>query len=265
MSDTLRVTAIELDPGNDRADALRRAVEAVSALPAGTDIALLPEMLTTGFLCQADSARQGVTLPDDGTLDTLRALSHEKGLAICGSLIMADTPDSPLYNRAFFIEPGGDEHYYDKYHLFTVSGEQEVYARGTKRPPLIRFRGWNIMPAVCFDLRFPVWLRNDAGSYDLLLIVANWPEARTYAWQQLLIARAIENQAYVAGCNRRGSLGKVTYSGDSMIIDPYGKPVGTPGEAAGTPTVGAALSKSALIDFREKFPVYLEPDPRQPL
>ncbi|WP_316045711.1 nitrilase-related carbon-nitrogen hydrolase, partial [Escherichia coli] len=71
---------------------------------------------------------------------------------------------------------------------------------------IVQWRGWRILPLICYDLRFPIWSRN-RNDYDLALYVANWPAPRSLHWQTLLTARAIENQAYVAGCNRVGTDG----------------------------------------------------------
>src|SRR3954465_9314160 len=106
---------------------------------------------------------------------------------------------------------------YDKRHLFTLAQEQNTYTGGEKRL-IVTWKDWRICPLVCYDLRFPVWSRNDARNkkYDVLIYVANWPEKRVYAWKQLLIARAIENQSYVIGLNRIGKDGSgFNHTGDS--------------------------------------------------
>ena len=133
---------------------------------------------------------------------TLAEVMKKYNVAIAGSFIARTA--NKIYNRAFFIESSGDETYYDKHHIFSIGGEQEVFTAGDSQPRVVRYRGWNIMLAVCYDLRFPVWLRNTNNKYDLLLVVANWPKARIYTWEHLLIARAIENECYVCGVNRIG-------------------------------------------------------------
>ena len=147
---------------------------------------------------------------------------------------------------------------YDKRHLFRFAKETDHYSAGTERVG-VEWRGWRVLLQICFDLRFPVFARN-RGDYDAILYVANWPEARRYPWSQLLIARAIENQCYVAGVNRVGMDGKGNhYTGDSVMIDPRGAVLGSvsPG-AEGCTTV--VLDATALTDFREKFPVGLDAD-----
>ena len=141
---------------------------------------------------------------------------------------------------------------------FSISGEDAVYTRGDRPRPVFRFRGWNISMAVCFDLRFPAWLRNNSTNpYDLLIIMSNWPDSRARAWQQLIIARAIENQAYVAGCNCKGADDYGAYSGTSLIIDPKGVDINEPFNDLITT---ATLSLNSLHTFRSKFPVLEEGD-----
>lgn len=256
MSDLLRVAAVQLAiVDGDKESTLEAMREAIELLPAGTDVAVLPEMFNTGFVCDAGKARELAEPVNGESMNLVRELARRHNVAVCGSIIVSD--DGKLYNRAFFVEPTGDEYYYDKRHLFSPGGEDKVYERGQAPMPVIRYRGWNIALAVCFDLRFPAWLRNAGARYDLLTVVANWPDSREYAWRQLLVARAIENQCYVVGCNRRGSDNTASYSGCSVIVEPKGHTVGTVDDLA---TLYAELSRSSLRHFREKFPVLDEAD-----
>lgn len=256
MSDILKVAALQLDIARgDRDENLSRVGAALERLPAGIDVLMLPEMFSTGFICNPDDAVGMGERMDGPTLNRLRRWAGEFSVAMCGSMIVR--VDDKVFNRAFFIEPSGDEYFYDKHHLFSFSGEDRAYSRGESLMPVFRYRGWNLAMAVCFDLRFPAWLRNRHGEYDALLLMANWPDSREYAWRHLLIARAIENQAYVVGCNRGGSDDFGVYSGSSMIVDPKGQPVHSELDGG---VIVADLSRSELKAFREKFPVYLEGD-----
>jgi predicted amidohydrolase len=121
------------------------------------------------------------------------------------------------------MRPDGSHEQYDKRHLFGFGEEDKHYTAGTKKL-FVELNGWKICPVICYDLRFPVWLRNNNEEYDLLLIVANWPERRSLHWRSLIPARAIENQTFVVAVNRVGHDGnEVFHSGDSMCIDPNGK------------------------------------------
>jgi predicted amidohydrolase len=119
----------------------------------------------------------------------------------------------------------GTYEYYDKRHLFGLGEEDQHYSAGSKKL-VVELNGWKICPVICYDLRFPVWLRNKDEVYDMLLVVANWPEKRSLHWRTLIPARAVENQAFVVAVNRVGHDGNEVYhSGDSMCIDPNGKVV----------------------------------------
>lgn len=257
MSDILKTAAIQLDISwSSKEENMHKVFDALSSLQSYIDIAVLPEMFTTGFICVPDDARRLAEPMDGMTLNTLRQWSQKFGMALCGSFIALE--DDRVYNRAFFIDPSGDEYYYDKHHLFSISGEDDAYSPGTEIMPIFNFKGWNISMAVCFDLRFPAWLRNNnVTPYDLLIIMSNWPDSRVYAWKHLLIARAIENQAYVLGCNRSGSDNYGVYSGASMIIDPKGRPIQ---QAVDDNLCTGELSRSDLEIFRKKFPVLNETD-----
>ncbi len=223
-----------------------------------TDLVVLPETFSTGFPAGMDKeAIRGMAERNTGaTIDFVKALAHRHNVAIAGSFV-ADSGGS-LYNRAFFIEPNGEETFADKRHLFTMAGEHESFSRGHGRLK-VRFRGWNISMIVCYDVRFPVWCRNVRTEYDLLLAVANWPTVRVDAWNKLLVARAIENEAYVCGVDCAGTdPGGFEYDGSSMAIDFKGKDVTVKGADG---LLYASLSLEKLERFRAKFPAWQDADP----
>jgi len=183
--------------------------------------------------------------------------------AICGSVQIR--ADGGVFNRLLFVKPDGEFHFYDKRHLFRYAREHERYAAGRDRLTL-DWKGWRICPQVCYDLRFPVFSRNRFNveregmlDYDLLIFVANWPSARSYAWKTLLRARAIENLCFVAGVNRVGTDGNgLNYSGDSALIDFMGHPLS---EATDEEVVSTTLLQAApLIAHRDHFPAMLDAD-----
>lgn len=181
-----------------------------------TDVIVLPEMFSTGFSMNAETLAE---VPDGPTMQWMQQMAEEKDCCIVGSLIILE--GDHYYNRLIWMFADGHYEKYDKRHLFSLAGEEAIFTAGWERL-LIEVKGWSICPLICYDLRFPVWSRfkND---YDVLIYVANWPEKRVYAWQQLLIARAIENQCYTIGVNRIGADGNTVYhSGNSAIIDPMG-------------------------------------------
>jgi predicted amidohydrolase len=218
-----------------------------------TDLVILPEMFNTGFTTQPDHVAENM---DGPTIQWLRMTSTTLKSAICGSLIIWE--NEKYFNRFVFITPEGDIRHYDKRHLFSMGGEDKNFARGGKRL-VLSFKGWNILPMICYDLRFPVWSKNTwrDGQYefDLMIYVASWPEVRNQAWKALLPARAMENLAYVAAVSRIGTDGNnITHSGDSIVIDPKGQPV-LIFEPYKESIQTIALARKELIDFREKFNV----------
>jgi omega-amidase len=225
----------------------------LASLAGTTDLIVLPEMFTTGFTM----APEGLAEPHEGpTLGWMRQQAGRLGAALCGSII-TQTADGYV-NRLLFVTPEGAVHHYDKRHLFRMANEHQHYEAGTCRA-LIDYLGWRILPTVCYDLRFPVFLRN-RSDYDLLLCVANWPAARRHPWRVLLQARAIENLCYVAGVNRVGQDGKgYDYSGDSMLVDFKGQALLD--HSAGTAFVETVtLSAAALGRFRDAFPAWQDAD-----
>lgn len=257
---TLKVAALSLDVvWTDRDEniyAVRRALKNVAP---DTDIVVLPELFTTGFITDPDTvSRMAEDWDTSDTVEQLRAIAAKFNMALAGSML-ARVPGGDIVNRGFFIEPSGETTVYDKKHLFGLSTEARDLVGGTRPVPVIRFRGWNIALAICYDVRFPVWLRNSGGRYDALLVPANWPQKRGYAWQQLLIARAIENQAYVVGVNRSGSDDYGDYTGLTFAYDYAGQPILT--TDPDSPTVAMAmLDKARMEKYRTNFPFLADAD-----
>lgn len=251
----LRVAALPLDSVIADVEANIAAVEkAMEQLPRDTDILVLPELFSTGFTDEADVLLPLAEDKNGRTMTAVRALAARHNCAIAGSYLALD--GEQVFNRAFFVEPSGEESFYDKRHLFSLSSEASMMQRGQRHCPAIRFRRWNIGMVVCYDVRFPAWCRNTDCRYDILLVPANWPQSRAYAWEHLLIARAIENQTVVVGANRSGSDKFGTYDGLSFIFDCLGKSVGV----QDGPFVVADLSRARQDSFRQAFPVWKDAD-----
>ncbi|MDY3932107.1 MAG: nitrilase-related carbon-nitrogen hydrolase [Muribaculaceae bacterium] len=258
MSRNLNICGIPLNSvWCDKQSNLEALEQNLSTQPSTIDIVVLPEMFSTGFVINdknqvAELAERNI----DDTIYCIKKLSAKYNIAICGSHIART--NTRFYNRAFFIEPSGDEVYYDKHHLFSYGNEQTVYSSGNSLPPIIRFRGWNIMPIICYDLRFPVWCRNVGRKYDLMIVMANWPKVRERAWDQLLIARAIENQCYVCGINRTGTDGNsIVYPDDSSyIIDYKGNII----SEKRNEIIFASLDYEKYSKFNEKFTALSDAD-----
>ena len=199
----------------DAAENLRHAEELIKSQP-GADVYVLPEMFTTGFCMEPSRIAEPMEGP---TLAWMRRVASETDAAIVGS-VATIAPEGGYKNRMYFAEPDGQVFHYDKRHLFSYSGEDKHYEAGRERV-IIEWRGVRFLLQVCYDLRFPVFARN-CDDYDVALYVANWPDKRRMAWDLLLRARAIENQAVVIGVNRVGTDPMCNYDGGTAAIDFFG-------------------------------------------
>jgi len=228
----------------------------LAPLAQATDLVVLPEMFTTGFSMQSNALAES---PGGESHLWLARMANAIDAALLGSLIVRDDQGPGVYNRLLIALPGAQMLHYDKRHLFRMAGEHEHYAAG-QQSIVFTWRGARICPLVCYDLRFPVWSRRRAElDYELLVYVANWPDRRRSAWQKLLRARAIENQAFTIGVNRIGTDGNdVQYVGDSSVCDFLGEPIVEFGSHEATATVG--LDLASLRKFRDRFPVHLDAD-----
>ena len=250
----LNVTLIQSELTWENVDAnLAMFSRKIESIDTATDLIVLPEMFTTGFSMQADKLAQTM---DGSAVTWLRQTAAHKGTAIVGSMIIAE--QGKFYNRLLWA--GADEQLfiYDKKHLFRFAGEEKVYTPGT-RLLTIEIGGWKIRLFICYDLRFPGWIRNLGPSYDVALFIANWPEKRSLHWRTLLRARAIENQCYVIGLNRVGKDGRdFNHSGDSAVIDATGEILFEHSHTEIIQTI--ALSHAHLQTSRQTFPAWMDAD-----
>lgn len=254
----LRVTLIQDVLHWEDPEANRRHFDNLFEGLPDTDLILLPEMFNTGFTVEPARVAEAI---DGPTVRWMREHAVQKEVAISGSLIIKE--EGSFYNRLIFMRPDGRIAYYDKRHLFRMGGEHERFGMGIRRV-VVNYKGWRILPLVCYDLRFPVWSRNrmmDGGfEYDVALYLANWPGARSHPWKALLTARAIENQAYVLGLNRIGEDGQgISYTGDSRVIGPKGE-ILKEAQRGKAEIIHAELSAEELFAFRDKFQVGLDWD-----
>ncbi|MBS1573594.1 MAG: nitrilase family protein [Bacteroidetes bacterium] len=206
------------------------------------DIIVLPEMFSTGFCMDANE----IADQKNETLQWMINLATTKQTAIAGSVAVRE--NGKFFNRFYFVFPDGSYDFYDKRHLFSYSGEDKVYTPGKERK-IINYKGFRILLQICYDLRFPVFSRNN-DDYDAVFFVANWPESRVVAWNHLLKARAIENQAFVFGVNRIGTDGNnLTYTKSSHCFSFDGEEISVIEDEV----FYATLDKDQLLSFREKF------------
>jgi omega-amidase len=247
----------------DRDKNLAHFDERIKAIGQETHVIVLPEMFTTGFSMVPEKVSEPANGP---AFEWMKEKAAETRAAIVGSVAVKE--DGHFYNRLYWVEPTGNWYKYDKRHLFRIAGEDRQYSAGNERM-VIEFRGWRFMPLICYDLRFPVWSRNrfvknsptsSEAEYDVLIYVANWPATRVYPWKHLLIARAIENQAFVVGVNRVGKDGHgYDHNGDSMVISFKGEVLSEP--VAGVESIQTIdLDRDPQDEFRAMFPVGIDAD-----
>ena len=219
-------------------------------------LVVLPEMFGTGFTMNPQLWAETM---DGETVQWMKDMSADR--MICGSLAIKENGN--FYNRFLAIYKGGVVAQYNKRHLFSYAGEQNAYTHGDEIC-VFEYQGWKIAPFVCYDLRFPAWIRKTllqdrTAIPQCLLFVANWPSARITAWHALLKARAIENQAYVVGVNRIGNDGNgIAHNGHSQVLRFDGDALLPPHEREGIAHV--VIEKGPLDLFRSKFPFLNDAD-----
>jgi len=252
-ADVLKVAFIQfnIEWENDSANLIRLS-SIINNSAATFDLLVLPEMFHCGFTMKPQNSAQTM---DGPVIQWMKATAALKQCAICGGVVVVE--DGQFYNRLIFVDPNGEIQFYNKRHLFRMSGEHEIYKAGSSQV-VIDFKGWRIMPLICYDLRFPVWSRN-VTNCDLMIYIANWPTPRRDAWNILLKARAIENQCYVMGVNHVGTDPFVAYSGDSAIIDAKGIALDEAFDNVDVLHV-VDLECKTLDVFRSRFPVLLDRD-----
>lgn len=230
----------------------------LGALDSGTQLVVVPELFTTNFIPNSDVIAKLAEPIDGHTMTTVMNWAARHDIAICGSFLSTDG-NGKYFNRGFIVLPTGETSFYDKRHLFRLGGEHDLLTPGKKESPVVNFKSWNLKMSICYDIRFPVWNRAVNCDYDCLLVPANWPDARSYAWRQLLIARAIENQTYVVGANRTGTDGSGNYAlSELLIYNNWGKEISQCDDT--NEIVTATLDGERLSIDRKRFPVWLDED-----
>ncbi len=256
----MKTTLIQLDiEWGNPLENIRRVEHLMEEAPE-SDLYVLPEMWSTGFATEplniAENEEHSVSL------QWMHSTAKRLNCAISGSLAIK-LPNTDIYvNRHYFIDGRSESvTYYDKHHLFTYGHEDRYYQPGDAHS-IVEYCGFRILLLTCYDLRFPVWSRYaDALQYDAIIAVANWPESRQNAWQILTRARAMENQAYLIGCNRVGDDEYSHYRGQSAIISPIGKTL-VSCRANSEETASFLLNLETIVHQRSKFKVLDDRDVR---
>lgn len=217
-----------------------------------SDLILLPETFATGFAINLDCAE-----PENGKVLTwLKAQAHKHNAVIAGSVFV--TQGSKKANRFYWVQPNGKVDFYDKRHLFCLGNEGDFVVAGQARK-VFTINGFKLLPQVCYDLRFPVFQRNN-NDYDVMINIANWPAVRRHVWDTLLMARAMENVCYVVGVNRIGDdANGVAHNGGTAVYDFKGDALVKAADNSQA-LITITLYKAPLNDFKAKFPAHLDAD-----
>jgi predicted amidohydrolase len=248
MTEILNLALVQADTRFDTVEGnLSMLEEMISHHRDKADIYLFPELFNTGYRNAFTMRPETMNGPSHRWM---KLMAERTGAVMSGSITIAE--GGKVWNRLLFVQPDGITQHYDKVNVFAYSGEDKVFAAG-QDCQRFEWQGWNIKPMICFDLRFPETARNQVPYYDLILLPAHWPEARIPAWDKLLPARAIENQAYLAAVNRIGKEGESVYCGHSVVLDFMGNPLNSNIlETEGIFTF--RLEKEKLLRFRKSFP-----------
>lgn len=242
----------------DKKANLQMLEEKINGIEEKTQVVVLPEMFSTGFSMKPEQLAETM---DGETVAWMKRIAATKKIILTGSVIIEENGN--YFNRSIWMLPNGQYGFYDKRHLFAFAQEDKHYTAGTRRF-IASANGLRVNLLVCYDLRFPVWARQQADEeqsleYDVLIYMANWPERRNTAWKTLLQARAIENQCYVIGVNRVGNDGNDIYhSGDSMVISPLGEVLYHKAHDEDIFTI--TLKKEDLEEVRRKFQFWRDAD-----
>lgn len=248
----MKITLLQRDIIWADPEANIRKNECLFSVEGGSDLYIFPEMFSTGFCTKPEDTAEPAP---SRTLTWMQSKAAQYHCALAGSIAVME--GGKYFNRFYFVSPDGSVAQYDKKHLFTFGGEHLRFTPGEERV-VITYKGVRILLQICYDLRFPVWSRN-RGDYDMIIYVASWPKPRTNAWKQLLRARAIENQCYVAGVNRCGSDPYCDYEGGTVVLDPYGDVMAACPDGVES-QISAEINMAQLEEIRKKFPVLDDAD-----
>ncbi len=252
MNRYLNIAGIQLDIIWEDKEANFQKIRAIlSRLDSKPDLIVLPETFATGFTMKSEDFSE----PQMGITEKfLIEMAKKTGSTIGGSWIEKN-PEGMPFNSFSIARPSGIiTNRYHKIHPFSFAEEDKFFTSG-ERTETFELNGFHISLLICYDLRFPEVFRKTAGSTDIYLVVANWPEARIEHWLTLLKARAIENQAYVVGINRVGYAGRknqLYHNGNSAFFDPYGK--GEILETKNEDILKVRVSSKEVKEFRDRFP-----------
>ena len=219
MNSNLEISIFQIDLAYKDKSKNYNTIDLLSEKINKTDIILLPEMFNTSFVPSDISLAEKM---DGPSIKWMKSLSKRKNASVVATLMIKE--NDQYYNRLVWVSKYGEIYTYDKCHLFSLAKEDYTLTKGTSKI-IISENGWNICPLICYDIRFPVFCRNQ-DDYDILIFLSSWPEKRINAWDILLKARAIENQCFTIGVNRVGEDSSgIIFPGHSLAFDSFGNKI----------------------------------------
>lgn len=253
MNNKLKISLAQLDLSWENSELNLDKAEKCLIQNTSADLFVFPELFTTGFTMNVKDFGEEM---NGKTICRIKDLAVKYKTAICGSVIIKE--NQQFFNRLVFIKPDSSLIYYDKRHLFRMGEENNYYTSGNSKI-IIEYKGFRILPLICYDLRFPVWSRYQ-GDYDMIIYIANWPAKRRSHWDVLLQARAIENQAFVVGVNRIGKdENGFKYNGGTQVFDALGNKLIDAKDNV-EQIISAEIDLSSIKDTRDNFPAWKDKD-----
>jgi omega-amidase len=256
MELTISLAQMDIALGRPQVNLAKAQELTIEAKRRGSDIVLFPELWSTGY--DLENAEQYATSLDEGLFAELATLSRENAIHICGSLLSVQ--NGRYYNTAPLFSPAGKRlGYYSKIHIFPLMEEDKYLAAGQMAPVFDLPWGKSAI-AICYDLRFPELFRRYAlAGARIVFLPAEWPYPRLEHWRTLLQARAIENQLFIAACNRVGESKGEKFLGHSVIYDPWGKVVIEAGD--GQVLLTASVDMALVEETRQTIPIFADRRP----
>lgn len=256
MELTISLAQMDIALGQPQVNLTKVQELTAEAMRRGSDVVLFPELWSTGY--DLENAEQYATSLDEGLFAELAALARKNTIHVCGSLLSLQ--DGRYYNTAPLFSPAGKRlGHYSKIHLFRLMDDDKYLAAGQVAPVFDLPWGKSAM-AICYDLRFPELFRRYAlAGARIIFLLAEWPYPRLEHWRTLLQARAIENQMFIAACNRVGESKGERFFGHSAIYDPWGRLVVEAGDSEVLLT--ASVDVALVEEVRQTIPVFADRRP----
>ncbi|WP_394548889.1 carbon-nitrogen family hydrolase [Priestia aryabhattai] len=253
---SVKITCLQLDiafgnPTKNRKYIQQKMMEAMKENP---DILVLPELWDTAY----DLTRLDEIADEEGqqAKQLISQFAKTNEVNIVAGSIAKKTEQGVTNTMYIFDRKGREVSQYSKLHLFKLMDEHLYLEAGTAKN-LFTLEQSLCAGVICYDIRFPEWIRvHTSSGAEVLFVVAQWPAPRLAHWKALLISRAIENQCYVIACNRVGQDPNNTFAGHSLVIDPWGEIIAEAGDRE--ELLSADVNLELVKEIRKQIPVFTD-------